>query len=196
MGPNAVHAGRRAKLQDVPIGFRRCQKNRWQMTSAEPMDPPAVALLECAGYIHRVLPEPADGRDRVRFRDHRSRRANFRAYARVSGSRTDYTAATIASLSPSPMPGAGRPVLGTFVRQERAGGSAPRLLRVDRRERAGRPRRDAIRICRPRPYLWISSKPPAKCQPGRTRTNSDTCREFLKDFLPVLRPYLLEPMKE
>ena len=45
------------------------------------------------------------------------------------------------------------------------------------------------------PYLYklqLSSKMPA----GTDLKTSDACREFLKDFLPVVRPCLIEPARE
>lgn len=45
------------------------------------------------------------------------------------------------------------------------------------------------------PYLYklqLSSKLPA----GTDLKTHDTCREFLKDFLPVLRQYLTEPSRQ
>ena len=53
-GPSQSMLEAARKLQGVPQVFGGPQKNRWQMTSAEPMEPLAVAMLECAGHIHRV----------------------------------------------------------------------------------------------------------------------------------------------
>ena len=63
------------------------------------------------------------------------------------------------------------------------------------RATAGRPPTDARFAFVGWPYLYklqLSSKLPA----GADLKTGDTCREFLKDFVPVVRQYLTEPSRQ
>lgn len=195
-GPSQSMLEAARKLQGVPQVFGGPQKNRWQMTSAEPMEPLAVAMLECAGHIHRVYqnrrtneivavfvivgpagPISAHTPEICFDAQNYTRRDNRQQVAIASAQEQDDHFWALS--------------FKTKNVQEN-------LLRVYYAWTAGThwsaPGNTRFGFVGS-PYLYkiqASCKMPA----GSNVTNSDTCREFLKDFLPVLRPYLLEPLKE
>jgi hypothetical protein len=195
-GPSQAMLEAARKLEGVPQVFGGPQKNRWQMKSAEPMEPLAVALLECTGYIHRVYQNRQTGEIVSVFvivgpagpisahtpeicfaAQNYTRRDNRQQVAIASDQEQDDHFWALSFKTKN-------------VRED--------LLRVyyawTARTNWSAPEDTRFGFVGS-PYLYkiqVSSEMPA----GSNITNSDTCREFLKDFLPVLRPYLLEPLRE
>lgn len=195
-GPSQSMREAARKLQGVPEAFGGPQKKRWQMKSAEPMDPSAVALLECTGYINRVYQNRRTG--------------EIVAVFVVVGPTGPISAHTpeICFAAQNYNPPDTRQQIAIPSAQEqddhfwalsfKTKNVREDLLRVYYAWTAGTtwsaPEDTRFGFVGS-PYLYkiqLSSEMPA----GSNVTTSDTCREFLKDFLPVLRPYLLEPMKE
>ena len=171
------------------------QNDRWQLQSSETMNHDTIEMLECTGYIVRTYANREDGRRGEHVRDRRPRRADRRAHAR------DLLFHPELQEPRHPPSGCDTGAQG----QEISSGplrSSPRMFRKTcsasimrgARATAGRPPTTPRFAFVGWPYLYkiqLSSTLPA----GTDLKSDDTCREFLKDFVPVLRQYLVEPSK-
>jgi hypothetical protein len=205
-GPSEAMLAAAQKLNDVPHDFGGPDKKRWQLQSSKTMDQDTIEMLECTGYLVRTYVNRRTGETVSVFvivgpagpiavhtpeicyssRNYQSRETRQRV-AITDGA-----------------PG-GHPLVGPGQGQEdqfwalsfKSKSVQENVLRVcyawSTGNRWSAPN-DARYAFAGWPYLYkiqVSSSLPAW---GDLKT-SDTCREFLKDFAPMIRQYLVEPSR-
>jgi hypothetical protein len=195
-GPSDTMRAAAQRLEEVPRRFGGPQNDRWQLQSSEAMNEDTIEMLECTGYFVRTYanrrtgdvvslfvtvgpagpiavhtPEICYSSSNYTSRDTRRQVA----ISDVQGHEDQFWALSFKSKRVQ------EDVLCVYY----AWGAGNRWSAPD----------DARFAFAGWPYLYkiqVSATLPA----GTDLKSSDTCREFLKDFLPVLRQYLIEPMRQ
>ena len=194
-GPSEAMRTAAERLEKVPRSFGGPQNDRWQMQSAETMSEDTVEMLECAGYFVRTYANRQTG-ERVSVfiivgppgpiavhtpeicypsRAYKSRDNRQRvAIADIDGRDDNFWALTFKSN------GADRNLSRVYYAWSTGG----RWLAAS----------DARFGFAGWPYLYkiqLSCNLPE----GTDMNTGDTCREFLKDFVPATRRCLIEPVR-
>jgi hypothetical protein len=184
------------KMENVPRAFGGAQNDRWRMKSAENLAPDTIAMLECTGNVVRTY----------------------------VNRRTGETVNVLLIVGPAGPIAAHTPEICFSTQNYTSRDKRQRIAIASAQEqddefwalsfKTKNVREDLLRVYYAwtasnrwsapddtrfgfvgSPYLYklqVSSVMPAK---SNLKT-SDTCREFLKDFLPVLRPCLLERSRQ
>jgi len=180
------------KLAGVPREFGGPQKDRWQLLSSDAMDKDSLEMLECSGYIERTYQKKGTN-DKVSmfvivgptgpvavhtpeicFPSQNYPSVDTRQQVAIPDSQgrdDQFWALSFKSKN----------VQEDQIRVYYAWSTGDRWSAAN----------DARFAFVGSPYLYkiqLSSKLPA----GVDLTTDDTCREFLKDFVPVVRRYLIE----
>jgi hypothetical protein len=194
-GPSESARAAAKKLQDVPRRFGGPQNDRWQLQSSETMSRDSVEMLECTGYFVRTYANQRTGEVVSIFvvvgpagpiavhtpeicypsRNYKSRGTRERvAIPDGEGQEHQFWALTFKSTS----------VQENLNRVYYAWSTGDRWSAPD----------DARFAFVGWPYLYkiqLSSNLPRETD----LKTGDTCREFLKDFVPAARRYLIEPSR-
>ncbi len=182
-------------LQDVPRKFGGPQNDRWQLQSAEPMSDDAAEMLECTGNIVRT---------------YENRRTGEVVSLFVVVGPTGPTAVHTPEVCYSSQDYEVRDVRQPLAIADEQGQEDQFWALTFKSKRV---QQDLLCVCYAwgtggrwsapndarfafvgRPYLYkiqLASKLPR----GTDLKTNDTCRQFLQDFLPVLRQYLIENSK-
>ncbi|MGA2030683.1 MAG: exosortase-associated EpsI family protein [Thermoguttaceae bacterium] len=195
-GPSEAMRAAAQRLQDVPRRFGGPQNDRWQLHSAETMSEDTLEMLECTGYFVRKYANQRTGEVVSVFvilgpagpiavhtpeicyssRNYKSRDTRERvAIPHAKGPEDQFWALTFKSKS----------VQGDLLRVYYAWSTGERWSAPN----------DARFAFAGWPYLYkvqLSSSLPE----GADLKTADTCREFLKDFAPVVRQFLIEPSRQ
>jgi hypothetical protein len=190
-GPSEAMRAAAQRLEDVPSQFGGPQNDRWRMQSSETMDQVSVEMLECAGYIVRTYANRRTGET-----------VNIFVIVGPTGPTAVHTPEVCYSsrefkirdqreqVAITGAEGQEDQFWGLTFKSNRLRGD---LLRVyyawstgDHWSATKGPRYEFVG----RPYLYkiqLAANLPEGTDPGP----SETCRQFLKDFVPVLQKYLI-----
>ncbi|MGA2255245.1 MAG: exosortase-associated EpsI family protein [Thermoguttaceae bacterium] len=195
-GPSETMLAAAKKLEDVPTKFGGPDNDRWQLQSSDPMSDNTLEILECTGYLQRTYANPRTGdvvsvfvivgpagpiavhTPEICFssQDYKTRDTRQPVViADPKGQDDQFWALTFKTKS----------VPEDLLRIYYAWGTGNRWSAAN----------DARFAFAGWPYLYkiqLASRLPA----GTDLKTDDTCQKFLKDFVPVMRQYLVEPLRQ
>ncbi|MGO9112642.1 MAG: exosortase-associated EpsI family protein [Thermoguttaceae bacterium] len=194
-GPSETMLAAAEKLEKVPRQFGGPQNDRWQLQSSETMDQDTVEMLECTGYILRTYGNPRTGEmvstfvvvgpagpiavhtPEICFPSQNYKSRDTRQQVAIpddQGQEDRFWALSFKSKN----------IQEDLIRVYYAWSTGNRWSAAD----------DARFAFVGSPYLYkiqLSSTLPAGADPK----TDDTCKKFLKDFVPVVRQYLTVPSR-